>query len=231
MGTNNLRRRGPGKALICGVGINDVGAPTWWIENGKKVNCPIYSCWNRMLERGHSLKFKTKYSAYDGVTVHPDWHRLSKFTEWLNTQPQVNWQELQIDKDLLVKGNKVYGPDTCCFLTNRENSVFRPRNSIKLGSVSKNDRYERKKPWMCRITRCNKHFFIGSFSTKEEAEFVAMRESMPIVIEIANANPHQFIRDAMYRWIDDWKSQLLLLESAFQKLGEQNNGTLQDHLC
>jgi len=223
---NNIR----GKTLLYGVGINDVDAPTRWNENGKRVDCPIYKCWNSMIERGHSLKLKTKNSAYNGVTVHPDWHRLSKFTEWLNTQPQANWQELQIDKDLLVKGNKVYGPDTCCFLTSQENVVFSPRLSTKLGCVSYRTEKPRKKPWEGYTRICGKQSFIGCFSTKEEAEFVAMREYLPYVIEIANANPHRFIRDAMFRWIDDWKTQLLLLESAFQKNGEKN-GTIQDYLC
>ena len=240
MGTNNLRRRGSGKGLICGVGINDVDAPTWWIENGKRVYCPIYRCWNRMLERGHSIREKTRHPNYQEVTVDPVWHRLSKFTEWLDTQPQANWRELSLDKDLLVKGNKVYGPDTCCFLTHAENNVFRSQTSSKLGSVTKDNRsYVRKNPWVSRLiggsaykSRTGKTCCVGHFSTKEEAEFVAMRESLPIVIEIANANPHQFIRDAMFRWIDDWKANLLLLESAFRKTGE-TNGTksLQDYLC
>jgi hypothetical protein len=214
--------------LIFGVGINDLpNEPTRGIVNGKRWNCPKYAIWKDILRRCYRQD-GYRFVAYKGVTVCPDWIYRSKFNEWLNSQPQNNWQDLQIDKDLLVKGNKVYGSDTCCFLTGRENLIFRP-HSTKLGSVSRIHQCP-KRPWRGR-KNIGVVKYVGYFSTKEEAEFVAMRESIPHVIEIANANPHQFIRDAMYRWIDDWKSQLLLLESAFQKLGEQNNGTLQDHLC
>jgi hypothetical protein len=72
---------------------------------------------------------------------------------------------------------------------------------------------------------------LGHYTTKEEAEVVAGRESIRRIMEVVNANPHQFIREAMMRWVDEWQQELLLRESAFQKLGEQNNGTLQDHLC
>jgi hypothetical protein len=138
----------------------------------------------------------------------------------LNSQPQNNWQELQIDKDLLVKGNKIYGPDTCCFLTNLENGVFRPLTSDRLGSAAFDKSKNCKKPWRAMITQRGRAMITQSgiqrnfsyFSTKEEAEFVAMRECIPYVIGIANANPHRFIRDAMYRWIDAWKQELSVLE-------------------
>lgn len=198
--------------LIFGIGINDLpNEPTVWRENGKKVRCPKYAIWMRILRRC-SRPFGRGAASYRGVTVHPDWIYRSKFNEWLNSQPQNNWQELQIDKDLLVKGNKVYGPDTCCFLTNQENSVFRPLSSDRLGWAAFNKHGNRKKPWRSRMGRSPGDRNFGSFSTKEEAEFVAMRESMPYVIGIANANPHRFIRDAMYLWIDDWKQELAVLE-------------------
>jgi hypothetical protein len=198
--------------LVRGVGINDLpNEPIEWTENGKRVRCPKYVLWNAILQRCYRPG-KSEIIAYKGVTVHPDWIYRSKFNEWLNSQPQNNWQELQIDKDLLVKGNKVYGPDTCCFLTNQENNVFRPLTSDRLGSAAFDKSKNYKKPWRAMITQSGIKRNFGYFSTKEEAEFVAMREFMPYVIEIANANPHRFIRDAMYRWIDDWKQELAVLE-------------------
>lgn len=230
MRTNNKR----GKILVHGVGINDVDAPTNWIENGKWIRDPYYKIWKIILERVYSKNKHKKILCYTGVTVHSDWHRFSKFKEWVDNQPQTDWRDLYIDKDLLVKGNRVYGPDTCCFLTSQENSIFRP-SIVPLGrAIYKKDHF-RKSPWQSvsqigvKANGINK--YLGIYTTKDEADVVAGRESMRRIMEVVNANPHQFIREAMMRWVDEWKQELLLRESAFQKLGEKNNGTLQDHLC
>ena len=228
MKTNNLR----GKRLVYGIGINDVDALTMWMENGKRVRDPYYSMWQRILERCYSPKFKKRFPAYIGCTIHPDWHRFSKFKEWIDNQPQKDWRDLYIDKDLRVKGNRVYGPDTCCFLTNMENNIFRP-SIVPLG-MGRYKKYSTKISWesISQILRSNGiSAYLGCYTTKEEAEVVAGRESIRRIMEVVNANSHQFIREAMMRWVDEWKQGLLLRESAFQKLGEKNNGTLQDHLC
>ena len=35
----------------------------------------------------------------------------------------------ELDKDILVKGNKIYSPDTCCFVPKEVNTVFTKRQS------------------------------------------------------------------------------------------------------
>lgn len=106
MGTNNKR----GKRLLYGVGVNNVDAPTEWVENGKRVRDPYYAMWEGITRRCYSIKHQKQKgnSCYIGVIVHPDWHRFLKFKEWIDTQPQKDWRDLEIDKDLLVKGNRVY---------------------------------------------------------------------------------------------------------------------------
>lgn len=231
MGTNNRR----GKILLYGIGINDVDAPTNWRENGKKVADPYYSMWQKIFERCYSPLYKKQFPTYIGVTVHSDWHRFSKFKEWVDSQPQKDWRDLYLDKDLRVKGNKVYGPDTCCFLTNQENNIFRLSGNQLGVACYKRDHF-RNSPWASisyigynKPKGINKH--LAYCTTKEEAEVVAGRESIRRIMEIVNANPHEFIRRDMMRWVEEWKQELGLRESAFQKLGEKNNGTLQDHLC
>ena len=227
-GTNNRR----GKRLVYGIGINDVDAPTRWVKNGKRVMDTYYRVWQNILERCYSPRKQKIQPTYIGCTMHPDWHRFSKFKEWIDNQPQTDWRDLQIDKDLRVKWNRVYSPDTCCFLTCQENNIFRLSGN-QLGScIYRNDCT--KSPWesYSNIRYTNGiSKYLGHYTTKEEAEVVAGRESIRRIMEVVNANPHQFIREAMMRWVDEWQQELLLRESAFQKLGEQNNGTLQDHLC
>jgi hypothetical protein len=223
MGTNNLR----GKRLIWGIGINDVDAPTW-MGNGKRVRDPYYGLWKRILERCYSPQYKKRYPAYIGVTMHSDWHRFSKFKEWVDNQPQKDWRDLYLDKDLRVKDNRVYGPDTCCFLTHQENSIFKP-SIVPLGCASYKKDVVRKSPWqsVSEIGYASKRFSksLGCYTTKEEAEVVAGKESIRRIMEIVNANPHQFIREAMMRWVEEWKQELLLREERWAEI--QNSKVYQ----
>ena len=81
--------------------------------NGKK--CPIYDRWLRMLERCYSKKVHERFPTYIGCYVSDEFKDYSKWREWYDNYPykQDDWH---LDKDLLVKGNKVYSRETCVFL-------------------------------------------------------------------------------------------------------------------
>jgi hypothetical protein len=77
-----------------------------------------------------------------------------------------------IDKDLLIKGNKVYSKDTCCLIPHEINSLIvtnaHRRGSLPIG-VSFRNINTLKKPY---YARCNiKHVLtnLGYFETPEEA--------------------------------------------------------------
>lgn len=44
------------------------------------------------------------------------WRNFQNFAEWYWTQKGSGNKVWHIDKDLLRKGNKEYGPDTCCLI-------------------------------------------------------------------------------------------------------------------
>jgi hypothetical protein len=58
---------------------------------------------------------KLRQVTYAGCTVCDEWHNFQAFAEW-NTQQRGYGEGWHIDKDLIVKGNKVYQPDRCCLL-------------------------------------------------------------------------------------------------------------------
>lgn len=114
------RKTKPAK-LNYGVGINDTGLKTEQIVDGVVVRCPFYIRWRSMLERGYSENTKNKHPSYQDVVVVEEWHKLSNFKTWM--QEQI-WEGLELDKDVLVQGNKVYGPETCCFVPARINAAI-----------------------------------------------------------------------------------------------------------
>jgi len=120
--------------LVYGFGINDVDyVVKKWEEagyiNGKRKQklvwmCPYYSKWHSMLGRCYSGKHRARQLTYKGCTVHSDWFYLSQFIKWVDEQPNREWMSCNLDKDFLVKGNKIYSPDTCVFISGLANTFI-----------------------------------------------------------------------------------------------------------
>lgn len=81
-------------------------------EYGETVNCPYYLCYKNMALRCHKNK---------SLSVNPVWLKFSKFKMWMKAQ---KWEGLSLDKDIILPGNKEYGPDTCAFVPARLNNAF-----------------------------------------------------------------------------------------------------------
>jgi hypothetical protein len=111
---------------VYGVGINDSDYVT---ERKEKVNgkwkvlwkCPYYCRWRDMLARCYSEKYQERYPTYKGCTVIDEWLLFSNFKRWMEKQ---DWEGKDLDKDLLVEGNKVYSPETCVFVPQLVNSFL-----------------------------------------------------------------------------------------------------------
>lgn len=120
------------RRLIHGWGINDADYPLVIREydgwtNGKQNlktvwRCPFYNRWCSIIQRGHSTSFKESNPSYEECFVSEDWKYFSKFKAWMETQ---DWEGKELDKDLLVEGNKVYGPNTCRFISKELNLFFK----------------------------------------------------------------------------------------------------------
>lgn len=109
-----MRKRKP----IYGVGINDADYVTQKNVNGKNVICHFYQTWKGMLERCYSAKCQEKQPTYKGCSVCEEWLTFSNFKEWMDSQ---YWYIMELDKDVLVKGNKAYSPETCIFVSSQLN--------------------------------------------------------------------------------------------------------------
>jgi hypothetical protein len=103
--------------LVYGIGINDV------------PNCEIHirKSWNRIFYRCYSEYHLSKSPTYKGCTVDPEWHYLSNYRNWYLQQGDVSNKHL--DKDIIYPGNKVYGPDTCVFVSPELNTLLTRRNA------------------------------------------------------------------------------------------------------
>lgn len=115
------------KRLVYGVGINDADYAVHKFKtievNGVRKQrsvwiCPYYRTWQNMLKRCYSAKYQETSQTYKGCSVSKEWFRFSNFKRWMERQ---DWEGMQLDKDLLFEGNKVYSKETCVFITKAVN--------------------------------------------------------------------------------------------------------------
>lgn len=152
------RRR---KSLIYGVATNDLEISVYLDDATKKA----YDTWRLMLDRCYSSDFHKRQQSYKDCSVCNDWLLFSNFKKWFD----VNYVSgYQLDKDILVKGNRVYSPQTCCFIPQRINSLFTKQSkAIRKGIVGVTERYNGK--FLAYYTKNKKNICIGTYDTQEEA--------------------------------------------------------------
>lgn len=118
------------------------------IENKSLKYNPIYKKFyylhKSMMDRCY-LKSCGAYSNYGdkGVTVDEKWHSFDDFIKDIEEVEGFNLNEimngtLQLDKDIKIKGNKVYSKENCKFVTASENTGNRPSNTCNFTAVSPN---------------------------------------------------------------------------------------------
>ena len=107
---------------VCGVGVVDVD---FRVHIGKKAIWQ-YQLWQNMLERSFSDKLKLRRPSYQDVTCCDEWLSFANFLEWLNKEVGYSGKPsgFELDKDLIIKGNKIYSPEACSFAPTAVNSLL-----------------------------------------------------------------------------------------------------------
>ena len=105
---------------VYGVGILGTKYPS-------TINCvhtKEYVVWTHMLERCYSDTHKKKYPTYIGCEASDNFKSFEYFCDWCTEQIGFGNEGWHLDKDLLVKGNKVYSENTCIFIPSEINTVL-----------------------------------------------------------------------------------------------------------
>lgn len=108
---------------IYGVGFMGVG------PYDSKKDKQAHSHFTSMFERCYDLVALKKRLSYAGCYVREDWYNFQVFSEWCYSQKGFKEERWQLDKDILVRGNKIYAPENCCFVPSEINALFTKRNS------------------------------------------------------------------------------------------------------
>ena len=151
-----------------------------------------YLVWKAMLVRCYDSKYQLKYPTYINCVVSNNFHYLSNFKEWCRKQCGFyhfddKGKPFVLDKDVLVKGNKVYSEDTCCFVPEEINILFTKNNSVR-GEYPIGVTLNRQGTGYVARTQLGdgKRKHLGTYATAEQA-FYAYKEAKETYIkELAN---------------------------------------------
>jgi hypothetical protein len=154
---------------VCGVGVIGIKYPSR--KNGKHLK--EYQTWCDMLERCFDEKRKKIQYTYKDVICCDEWLNYENFYEWLHKQENfdkwLNGEHWCLDKDILIKNNKVYSPETCCLVPNNVNVLFTKRN-INRGILPIGvTRYKNKYKAECSSPFEKYNKYLGVYLTSEEA--------------------------------------------------------------
>ena len=181
-------------------------------ENGKITD--EYDIWHDMLKRCYDPKYQKKKPTYKGCKVEDYLLNFQHMGKWIeDNYYEVPGERMELDKDILCKGNKIYSRETCIFVPQRINSLFtksdKSRGNSPIGTTpNSSGNY---------VAQCcdgnGKKIRLGTYSTKEEAFRVYKQYKENLIKETIDSYkgiiPEPFysrLKTAMYNYeveIDD----------------------------
>lgn len=176
-------------------------------NNGKIIKS--YRHWSEMLRRSYSKKFKEKNPTYKDVTCCEEWLLYSNFKKWYDENfYQIENEIIDLDKDILQKGNKIYSPDTCVFVPHNINMLFTKNNSkrgdLPIGVSGYNRKYVSRCSYDKNGIKINKH--LGYYETTKQAfqSYKSFKEQLirQVADEYKGKIPNKLYK-AMYDWVVD----------------------------
>lgn len=181
---------------LCGIGNNDIIS---------SYESESYKYWSRMIKRCYYQDVKRGINTYDDCSVCDEWHDLSTFAKWFDEHYVHGWA---LDKDILVKGNRVYSPSTCCFVPQEINNLFTKRSALRgelpIGVASNNGIANPFRAYMAYDGRQKR---LGVFDTKEKA-FLAYKDAKQIRIKELAEKYKDKLEHCVYQALCNYKVEI-----------------------
>ena len=192
--------KNPYYPTLFGCGYNGVG------EYGHSDRA--YTVWKGVIGRSFNSDFKESFPHYKDVTVCEEWLNFQNFATWFYEQGFHNWKDMkgrsyQLDKDVLVKGNKVYSPETCCFVPSEINLLLTSSRATRGAFPIGVQQYQGEK-FTANVSKCGKTTFLGYFDTIEGA-FQAYKKAKEAYIKEVAERWKGKIDDKVYEALMNWE--------------------------
>ena len=187
--------KNPYDRTIRGIGYLGEGE---YMTNQSLHERRAFGIWCGMIDRVYNEEKRSKYETYSDCIICDEWQNYQIFREWYDKEfYQVGTERMHLDKDILVKGNKFYSPDTCLIVPQRINMLFLQKpNKYNLPSgisPMANNRY--------RADYNGKK--VGNYDTLEEAIQAHDNEKRKAIKKVADEYK-QVIPDKVYKALLAW---------------------------
>ena len=135
-------------------------------------NC-IYSKWSNMMQRSYDEITHRLKPYYAMCSSEIEWLNFSNYREW-HRENMMGDRKLDLDKDLLLQGNTMYGSQTCTLIPHFTNTLFETTKGVETNIVRNNTtgKYD------VTMIVLGKREEVGTFDTEDEARqgFVAYKQ-------------------------------------------------------
>ncbi len=194
----NGKTDNPYDKTVCGVGYRGVGKFSAGGDNRK-----TYCIWELMIRRCYSDNSNSTKVCYEDCTVCDEWHNFQNFAQWYeDNYYEIDGQRMQIDKDILYKGNKIYSPQTCLIVPNEINALMvkrkNQRGDLPIGVQLGFGKYVAR----CHVSN-GKREHLGRYNSIEDAFNAYKTRKEQYIKEVADkyrAQISQTLYDALYKY-------------------------------
>ena len=167
------RVKNPYHRSVFGIGFEGVGK--YPISVNKTIT-PPYRAWSGCMKRCYDTNLHSTHPTYIECEVCPEWHNFQNFAKWFEENYyEIEGEEMHLDKDLLVKGNKVYSPETCVFVPKSINMFLNKRQNLRgdlpIGVTYKSGN-KNKFVSRCYNPLTGTREYLGVYNTPEEAFYI-----------------------------------------------------------
>ena len=172
---------------VYGVGIIGTKYPS----EVNRVKTKEYVLWQNMFQRCYSTTLKKRNPTYEGCEVSNNFKYFEYFYEWCHKQIGFNNEGWQLDKDLLIKGNKVYSEDFCVFIPSDINLLLTKSTASRGEYLIGVSWCKTNKAFKAQVSRSKgKSEYLGLFKTETEA-FNAYKQAK-----------ESFVKEQAEKWKD-----------------------------
>lgn len=180
--------------IMCGMGYRG--------SDDVDCKCESYLRWHDMINRCYNEKFHERQPQYKGCTVCEEWLNYSNFKVWYN-QNKIKGMSLDLDKDILFKGNKEYSPATVAFVPHEINTLFingkKGRGDFPVGVYFDKE----KNKYRAQMAFMGKTIRLGRFDDIESA-FARYKEYKEDFIKDMAEQYKDEIPDKVYQAMMNW---------------------------